>query len=138
MHYDVNEVRLDLASEVEAKKQVGCISLILMATMDLYNRRILSPDILNRAYKELDFTADPIYTFMNTYYHSEMVRELRDSFKNGCIRMDYFDADRLCRETRNIQNFHNFSREVVSLYKAIELAEMMSQQKLEWALNGID
>ena len=75
---------------------------------------------------------------MNTHDHSTFVRDLRESFKQSSIKMDYFDPERLCRETHNIQNFVCFMKEVVSLYKAIEIAEMMSQQKLEWGENGID
>ena len=127
-YYD--EIRLDYESEVEAKKQVGLIFMILAITMDLYRNDCLSPAALEEAYKNADLTADPIYTFVNTNYHSEIVQECQKSFKSS-IKLERFDAKRLCSEIRFTQKFVKYMHDTVDIFKAIELGELMSKTKLE-------
>ena len=125
-----DEIRLEYASEIEAKKQVGLIYLVMAMAMDLYKQNHLSPNTLRQMYIEADLTADPIYTFVNTYYHSEMVRECQKWFNSFSVRLKCFDPVQICRETNDIQNFIEYMCELVELFKTIELAELMSESRL--------
>lgn len=130
MTKSMNEIRSEYNSEVEAKKQVGLIYLIMVMAMDSYRHGCLNPNTLRQKYIELDLTADPIYTFVNTRYQSELVRECQKWFSTCCVKLTRFDPDQICRETNNTQNFANYMCQLVELFKTIELAEKMSESRL--------
>ena len=125
-----DEIRLEYASEIEAKKQVGLIYLVMAMAMDLYKHNHLNPKTLRQMYCEADLTADPIYTFVNTHYQSELVGECQKMFNSCSVRLKYFDPDQICRETNDIDNFVAYMCELVELFKTIELAELMSESRL--------